>query len=167
MTGCRDSLTNIAPCADHSVTMADGRVVVGTEAGDLRVTDGPYGVLHDVVYIPTLAHTLVSVSTLSKNGYKCDFAGDHCTVYSPSIISGHVHEGVYIAPVCGHGLSALSRSSPIVAKDSLEDWHRCDEVPHRIFGTSCRPPGTTLGKVRGYDWLIPPDYWHATAQTSS
>ncbi|GMF29798.1 unnamed protein product [Phytophthora lilii] len=99
MTGCRDSLTNIAPCADHSVTMADERVVVGTEAGDLRVTDGSHGVLHDVVYIPTLAHTLASVSILSKNGYKCDFAGDHCTVYGPSIISGHVLEGVYVAPV--------------------------------------------------------------------
>ncbi|KAJ8575949.1 hypothetical protein ON010_g3264 [Phytophthora cinnamomi] len=90
MTGIREALLNIAPCDDHTVQMADGHIVVGTEAGDLKIADGPLGIVHNVVYIPSLAQTLLSASVLTTDGYKCDFGDNGCTVYGPPIFQSTI-----------------------------------------------------------------------------
>lgn len=124
MTGDRTALTDVKPCDEHHVHFADGRAVVGSEAGKLRVGAEDCE-LEDVVHVPTLSQPLLSVSELSKAGYKCDFTDTECVVYGKPIFRGRLRHGVYAVPHLQSGFAATEGAAgPAIAKNSLEDWHR-------------------------------------------
>ncbi|KAF4145512.1 hypothetical protein GN958_ATG05315 [Phytophthora infestans] len=95
MTGEAKLLTNLQQCATHEVELPDGHVMKGDQWGSLVLFGTKGTKIDEVVFIPGLEKTLLSVSKLSQRGFKCDFTEDGCVVYGPPLFRGKMINGVY------------------------------------------------------------------------
>lgn len=96
MTGEMKILENLKRCIPHDVELPDGRLISGNISGSLPVRRSQSGFIHDVVFVPGLSKTLLSVAKLTQAGYKCDFGELYCTVYGAPLLKGKMINGVYL-----------------------------------------------------------------------
>ena len=64
--------------------------VVGKGIVTVTTKDGKIKLLHDVQYVPKLAHNLLSVKQLMTSGYYVMFEGDSCIIKDKH--SGVLHQ---------------------------------------------------------------------------
>ena len=81
LTGNKAWFSELHPCAPCTVTTADHGVLTCTQRGTV-VLDTPSTLitLRDVLYVPSLAVNLISVSALVKAGVRLHFAEKGCTL---------------------------------------------------------------------------------------
>lgn len=134
----RESLINYKNTSDPiPIRAADGRIFQATGKGDLRIEipNGPGNkptrvTLTDVYYSPNMAFTLVSVSRMTRAGYKLLFIKELAVIKSPkSKIIGRVPElrGLYRIRDVAKPRNAPQKSpehSANVAAMSINDLHR-------------------------------------------
>ena len=91
MSGYRDRFINFIKIQPKPITAADKRQFFAKEKRDMYL-DVPNGngysrvLLFDVLYLPTMGVTLVSISRITLAGSSVLFHGNTCRIYSPSKI---------------------------------------------------------------------------------
>ncbi|GMF59476.1 unnamed protein product [Phytophthora fragariaefolia] len=80
----------------HAVEIADGDLIYGNQKGKVVVNKLNGAVLDDVVYVPGLKQTLISVKQLVDKGMKVEFTDKECLIYDQPIMRGSVYRGTPI-----------------------------------------------------------------------
>lgn len=139
LTGRRQDLETIQANQALVIRVADGRSVVATERGRLKVkaiVDDGKGeactrdfMINDVYFVENFPKTLLSISTLLDSGYLVDFTRNGCTVFHGQsnrvVCVAPVVDGVYQVLVDGDATGARPRGpTGVVLGRDLESWHR-------------------------------------------
>lgn len=129
MTPFRHRLLNYTEIANRPITAADKRVFHAIGKGDLRVKV-PNGqttttiILKDVLYVPDMGLTIISISRIAAAGYAALFRSNFCRIFDARQKRiGHVHvtsNGLYRVD---HDVVAASAGTP-TSKFMLLELHR-------------------------------------------
>ena len=133
MTGSIDNLTDIKPLAKN-VMVANGAIVPTTQSGTLTLstTSGNTLVLRDVLHVPGMSATLLSIPTIvskAPDSTRVTFVGPKCEISlnAKIIATGTVseHGRMYLLDAqIVHGSAAL-------ATDNTQLWHQ--RIGHAPF----------------------------------
>lgn len=125
MCNNKTALKNTKSNPTELIQVADGRYVKTTVSGNVCLGDID---LRKVSYVPELKSCLISVSTLTKNGYKLIFSGDFCKIFKDEleIASIKCKNGLYELQT---GKSSYFTSNDTVVVDCIHTWH--ERLGHR------------------------------------
>ncbi|PSC67599.1 Gag-Pol poly [Micractinium conductrix] len=127
MTPLKSALTNLRPPPDNlTVTFGNGAQAEPTAVGDihLELAPGRIATITDVLYLPTAAESLFSVSYAAQKGYTFSFGADGCTIYRHSTT-------VATAPATANNIYYLEgRLAPTSGAPTTAYAARTAETPH-------------------------------------
>ncbi|PSC67759.1 Retrovirus-related Pol poly from transposon TNT 1-94 [Micractinium conductrix] len=127
MTPLKSALTNLRPPPDNlTVTFGNGAQAEPTAVGDihLELAPGRIATITDVLYLPTAAESLFSVSYAAQKGYTFSFGADGCTIYRHSTT-------VATAPATANNIYYLEgRLAPTSGAPTTAYAARTVETPH-------------------------------------
>lgn len=97
MSGERSLFKGLDESKKSEVRLGDDKLmkVQGKGTIAIKTTNGNTKTLHDVQYVPNLAHNLLSVGQLLESGYKIEFDDSCCSVYEKK--SGQSLVSVYMS----------------------------------------------------------------------
>ncbi|KAF4144766.1 Integrase core domain [Phytophthora infestans] len=145
MGSCAD-IHDAEPCGEHVIQVADERTIIATARGSLRLDNGT--VLHDVVVVPGITRTLISVAALFKDGMHVSFSGHKCEVFGRLLFHGVVRGGIYElqgGTSRSAAASALVAQAPKYSKNDLRHWHQ--RLTHLNYNSILELENS--GKVKG------------------
>lgn len=126
MTGSLANLTDLQPCVKN-VTVANGAIVPTTNSGTLTLstTSGNTLVLRDVLHVPGMFATLLSIPTIvarAPDSTRVTFSGPKCEIslHSNVIATGTVsdHGRMYLLD------AKIVHDSAALATDTTSIWHQ-------------------------------------------
>ncbi|KAA8491550.1 Retrovirus-related Pol polyprotein from transposon TNT 1-94 [Porphyridium purpureum] len=126
MTANRNLLENIRACSER-IRVADDREVSASAVGDAWVSNV---LLSNVLFVPGLAHSLISVPALTAEGARVKFEHDRCCVEGKNVnwkLEGKLQGGLY----------AL-RSSTAQTRAKLEHQRLCHPSDESFCDTCVR-----------------------------
>ena len=83
MTGNRDYFVEIDDTMNSVVTLGDDKEVQVRGLGTITVTcKTGRKLIHDVMYVPDIAHNLMSLGQLMRTGYRLEFDNGECLIYN-------------------------------------------------------------------------------------
>ncbi|PSC67043.1 retrotransposon Ty1-copia subclass [Micractinium conductrix] len=143
MTPLKSALTNLRPPPDNlTVTFGNGAQAEPTAVGDihLELAPGRIATITDVLYLPTAAESLFSVSYAAQKGYTFSFGADGCTIYRHSTTvhcSSHRQQHLLLggSPRPHHRLTLRAPRDPL--------WHR--RLGHLGFDNLAKLPDMVTG----------------------
>jgi len=147
MTGSTEAMTELGPCELVRITLADGSDRVATKAGTVEFDalvegDAVRMTLHDVLVVPELAVSLLSVPTVVDRGFDVTFHRMGVDIVKEGRVMA---EGVYHGNVCvvavpdGASASTGGAHAAVTAKT----WHR--RFAHVGPDTLARVPQAVTG----------------------
>jgi hypothetical protein len=82
------STSKILTRGARTIKVANGIEAAVEAIGDLpiKLKDGFTLQLHDVLYVPSSSHNLISVSCLADYGFECQFSAQHCSIKLNNVI---------------------------------------------------------------------------------
>lgn len=127
MSGTRSLFKKLNESQKSDVKLANGTSIKvggqGTVA--VNISDGNIHYIHDVQYVPSLAHNLLSVGQLMENGYSVLFDDNICTICDKkgikSVCSSMTKNKMFLFNV-----SKINESGVLVAQrgsDVADLWH--------------------------------------------
>lgn len=122
MTSCKELFDSISQIK-KTICLADDRLVCTAGIGDISVIteDGFNLVLKDVLYVPDLGASLLSVNKIVKNGFQVSFSDKFCYVCKDNevIIKASNDNGLFKI-----SFETISAKKASVTEDSSILWHR-------------------------------------------
>ncbi|PSC67053.1 Retrovirus-related Pol poly from transposon TNT 1-94, partial [Micractinium conductrix] len=129
MTPLKSALTNLRPPPDNlTVTFGNGAQAEPTAVGDihLELAPGRIATITDVLYLPTAAESLFSVSYAAQKGYTFSFGADGCTIYRHSTT-------VATAPATANNIYYLEGRPPRQARASDNGGEFCNSTLSEFY----------------------------------
>jgi hypothetical protein len=147
-------LINIPPLS-WPINGIGGKILHAIGVGTIKMTSfvngsSVEGELKNVLYVPDLGVTLMSVTCLSMNGYSVSFCKEHAYIQRESIIimtASRSGEGLYkvLATVSHHATIALTADT---GSATLNVWHkRLGHVNHQTVRRMANGIGTIGMKI--------------------
>ena len=151
MTPLKSALTNLRPPPDNlTVTFGNGAQAEPTAVGDihLELAPGRIATITDVLYLPTAAESLFSVSYAAQKGYTFSFGADGCTIYrhsttvatAPATANNIYYLEGRLAPTSGAPTTAYAARTV----ETPHLWHR--SLGHLGFDNLAKMPDMVTGE---------------------
>lgn len=128
MTGCKNVLRDFKRDTTRHVIVADGKTIDAEGSGTVifKVQDDVDNMLtaKDVLYVPGITDSLISVAKLTDSGMDVVFEGDVCTVHQGGdfVFSGTKVDGVY--KMRAEAIPVHERADHVMGDDVTTLWHR-------------------------------------------
>lgn len=83
MTGNKEIFVELDESINNQVILGDGKAekIQGKGVVAINTKTGQQRYIHDVLYVPNLAHNLLSVGQLIQKGYQVNFEGKECRIF--------------------------------------------------------------------------------------
>ena len=125
LTGRREYFTTFEPMEPRKVYLGDSTFheAVGKGSIDITIKKGCNITLNEVLYVPNMTKNLLSVASITKNGFKLEFGRNDCVVTTQSgkAIARAVKENnLYRLDTNGK----LYANIAVTRKDDVELWHQ-------------------------------------------
>ena len=157
-----DWLGDVRRIPSRSIVLGDGRKVRSNKCGTLEIRSALRGngktldrtvILHDVLYVPALNTSLLSISRLCDDEYEIKFGNNECVGHRNGIIEfyGNKNQGVYKLDGVATVAHTLCAYTTTVNKSALQTWHA--RLGHANIDSIRKLAAS--GRVRGLDLDIP------------
>jgi len=147
MTGGEEAMTRLGPCDPVKITLANGKVHTATKSGTVEFDalvegDTVRMTLEDVLAVPGLAVSLLSVATVVDRGFEVTFhkSGVHIAKAGRIVAEGAYHGDVCVVSVPEGAATATGRAHAAV---TARTWHR--RFAHAGPDTLARVPQAVTG----------------------